>query len=121
MYGHTHTDFFSLMKSKSGLNIAVAHVNPSLTTASSLNPSFRVYEMDDSSYRLLDYSQYMLDLLKSNKERVPFWVLAYRFTQYYGVPSMSLGSYDSLLKKMPVFCFNGFDLKRVIKKYGIKR
>ncbi len=102
MYGHLHEDIFTLMKSHQGQNINVVYTNPSLTTFTYLNPAFRVYSMESSTFKLLDYTQYYLNLEKSNKEKVPDWQISYNFTDLFQVPSLSVRSHEIALRKMKV-------------------
>ncbi len=44
----------------------VTLVSPSATTFGDINPSFRIYYMDKTSYELIDYEQYHLDIQKAN-------------------------------------------------------
>ncbi len=103
MYGHVHEDYFALTKDRSGQAINVGYVNPSLSTYEYKHPSFRVYDMDATSYRLMDYVQYTLNLTTSNADKVPHWHESYRFTSYYGLPSLSVRSHVNLVNQMRVW------------------
>ena len=102
MYGHVHQDYFTLMKGKYGQVMSIAYVNPSIATYTSLNPTFRVYEMDPTTYDLLDYVQYSLNLTEANKKGVAEWKQSYRFTEYFGMPDLSIRSLEKLQQKMKV-------------------
>ena len=63
--GHTHNDGFVFLKNSSDEVVGVNYVSPSLTTYSSGNPSFRVYQFNDQMIE--DYTQYILDLNEHNE------------------------------------------------------
>ena len=100
IHGHIHQDFFVMMKGINKRPVSVTHVCPSLTTASFNRPSFRVYEVDRDTGTLTDYVQYSMDLVESNNNRTPVWKKSYRFTNYYGVKSLSVKSHNLVLEKM---------------------
>lgn len=102
MYAHVHQDYFALMRGSKKQPIGIGFVNPSLTTHMFSYPSFRIYDMHEQSYDLLDYTQYHLDLAKSNKELKAYWETAYKFSQYYEVPDMSFQTHELLVERMHV-------------------
>ena len=53
------------IQDKEGL-YGVSLISPSVTPYGHINPSFRIYHMDETTYELLDYQQYYLDLAKAN-------------------------------------------------------
>ena len=53
------------IQDKEGL-YGVFLISPSVTPYGHINPSFRLYHMDETTYELLDYQQYYLDLAKAN-------------------------------------------------------
>ncbi len=75
---------------------SIIHVIPSLTTFAKLNPSFRVYEMDAETFELLDYEQYRLYV----ESEAPEWQVAYRFTQFYSVPTMRPDSFVGIVERL---------------------
>ncbi len=102
MYGHMHEDSFVMIKNKAKQLRSVLHVNPSLTTDSQRHPTFRVYTMDATTYDLLDYEDYRMNLTQSNLAGKPVWYRSYNFTQYYHVPDLSVASYDLITKRFLV-------------------
>ena len=99
--GHTHEDDFQLIKSRIGNEIsAVVHINPALTTYHDLNPSFRLYEMDAETFTLLDYVQYRLYIEEANRNRVPEWKKAYRFTELYQVPNLDYNNFQVIVDRI---------------------
>jgi hypothetical protein len=68
--GHTHNDqFYSIRSVVDGRPIGTVFAVPSMTTFVDLNPSFRVYEVDDQSFQILDFVQYRLDMAKANLDK----------------------------------------------------
>ncbi len=79
---------------------AVIHVNPALTTYPTVNPSFRVYEMDAETFTLVDYVQYRLYIDEANKNGVAEWKQAYRFSEFFKVPSLDYYNFPIVLDKL---------------------
>ena len=77
-------------------------INPSLTTMPNVNPSFRIYEMDSSSYEITDFIDYRMNVTKSNQERKAYWYEALRFTEYFEVDSMKPEVFNELIKNATV-------------------
>ena len=73
MYAHVHEEYFAVMRGSNNQPVGIGHVNPSLTTFVACHPSFRIYEMNEFTHDLIDYTQYHLNLTKSNKELNPYW------------------------------------------------
>lgn len=100
MHGHVHQEYFALLKGRKNQTVGIGHVNPSLSTHVYSYPSFRVYDMNEFNHDLLDYTQYHLNMSRSNKELKPYWEEAYKFSDYYGVPDLSFRSHELLVEKM---------------------
>mgnify|MGYP006089238119 CR=1 FL=1 len=72
--GHEHTDTFRISGEKSFLT-----TSPSMSTAyPTSNPTIRLWKTEEDG-DVNDYDQYHFDLLKSNKEHVPYWSKSYTF------------------------------------------
>jgi sphingomyelin phosphodiesterase len=67
-FGHTHYDEFRMIPEyfNSTNVIGIIFTAPSLTTYSTKNPSFRVFEADLDTKHLLNYHQYRLNVTKAN-------------------------------------------------------
>ncbi|EAR89553.1 ser/thr phosphatase family protein (macronuclear) [Tetrahymena thermophila SB210] len=102
LFGHTHSDYFTLQRSALNVNetIGVQLITPSLTPNYKKNPSFRVYHVDAETYEVLDFDQYRLNLTKYNELGASAqnleWDLQYSFKQTYNLTDMSLQSLDNL-------------------------
>jgi len=118
IYGHVHQDYFSIMKGTKKQPVGIGMVGPSLSTYVYLYPAFRVYDMNEFTHDLIDYTQYHLDLLKANKELKAEWEVAYKFTEYYGVPDLSIESHELLVEKMKV---SNKVNSRMIMRHGEER
>ena len=79
-YGHTHSDEYQLFFNNDQLNLAkstkelteltpvnVAYLAPSLTTFVGSNPGYRIYEIDSTTYEVVNYHNYFLDLPRANR------------------------------------------------------
>ncbi|MDR3548958.1 MAG: metallophosphoesterase [Candidatus Pacebacteria bacterium] len=100
MFGHVHEGYFTVMKGQDGGEAGIGHVNPALTTSQFINPSFRVYEMDAETYEMTDYVEYRMNVSEANKFGKARWYRAHRFTEFYGVPDMSRGSFELVKRKI---------------------
>ena len=110
--GHTHNDdiegvseYFN--KSK------IIHLNfiaPQLTTYSFKIPSYRIYIIDKETMEIINYEQYRFDLEGSNKDKQPYWYLAYNASTFYGVKNML--DYNTIF-----FDFNNMS-QYVVNKYS---
>ena len=95
--GHTHRDDIEAITSYFDKNkiINLNFVAPQLTTYSNKLPSYRIYTIDADTKQVLDYEQYRFDLNKSNEEKKPYWNLAYKASQFYGVKNLL--EYNSII------------------------
>ena len=121
-YGHVHTEEFRLFEygSESKLDDASsteALVVPVLVTSSitpiyGSNPSYRLVEFSDKTGALLDYKTHYLDLdqtaanysnntnnsMDNNTLQEDPWIALPSFVQDYGLPDLSLDSFQQLLQ-----------------------
>ena len=60
-FGHSHVDHIAFFPSfKNPKELSSYHmISPSLTTATFLNPEYRILEIDYDTLQVLDYHQYM--------------------------------------------------------------
>jgi len=91
-YGHTHYDEFRTVHEYFNYtNIAgLIHIAPSLTTYTDKSPQFRIYDVDDTSKVILDYTQYFMNISKANADpdNTPTWEVLYNAKQYFGMENM---------------------------------
>lgn len=105
-YGHTHNDEFEMIydDEDTTLPISVAHIAPSVTTYSKMNPSFRIYIVDGdytgTTYQVLDYEEYWLDVNKANADGFPKWELLYTAKDTYGLADFTAASFDDFINRM---------------------
>jgi len=98
-FGHTHVDEFEITRSYiDNAPIGVVFVDPSVTTRSYLNPSFRIFDFDTDTNIPTNYYQYRLNFTKWNSNITgPIeWDLAYDFLSEYNLPDLSPESYLKL-------------------------
>mmetsp|Transcript_10262 Transcript_10262/g.25768 ORF Transcript_10262/g.25768 Transcript_10262/m.25768 type:complete len:636 (-) Transcript_10262:211-2118(-) len=121
-YGHVHTEEFRLLTYDNDesalegggfdrtnttefqtLSIPVL-VTSSITPIYGSNPSYRLVKYDDQSGALLDYSTHYLDLERANNNNVDnvdsAWIELPSFVEAFGVPNLSLESFQSLLQNL---------------------
>ncbi|XP_019384102.1 PREDICTED: sphingomyelin phosphodiesterase, partial [Crocodylus porosus] len=107
-FGHTHVDEFEMFYDEETLSrpVSVAFVAPSVTTYISLNPGYRVYQLDgnypESSHRVLDHETFILNLTEANAAgpgATPHWRRLYGAREAYGLPNAFPADWDQLLRR----------------------
>ena len=102
LFGHTHQDHFKVVQ-QGGKTLGSVLITPSVTTFSHQNPSFRVYSMDASTYELLDYDQYFLNITKANEfakqGKTPKFEFNYSAKDLYGLKDLSADSWLALANR----------------------
>lgn len=99
-YGHRHADTFRLIYSE-GRPVSWALLAPSVTprgASSTTNPGLRFYKFESNNGKVLDYTQYYLDVTNSKGETN--WAIEYNLTQYYGLREVSAVSLHNLAEKI---------------------
>ena len=89
-FGHSHKDEFKLVDGK-----WVAMVSPSLLPAEH-GSCVRLFEYDDFTYELLDYTNYCADVSEQDIHFRPL----YSFRETYGVDDASIQSWSLLYQKL---------------------
>lgn len=97
--GHTHTDEFRLMFNDDGTTIqSMMYVSPSVDLHGTRNPSVRVYELNDTTWEVLDYTQYYFDLSAySGATPEPVITKLYSAREEYGLSNLNPQSWYALL------------------------
>ncbi|XP_063824501.1 acid sphingomyelinase-like phosphodiesterase 3a [Ostrinia nubilalis] len=99
-YGHRHADTFRLIY-REGRPVSWAFLAPSVTprgAGSISNPGLRLYKFDSNTGKVLDYTQYYLDVTNSRGE--VHWAIEYNLTQYYGLREVSANSLEVLADRI---------------------
>ncbi|CAH0605620.1 unnamed protein product [Chrysodeixis includens] len=97
-YGHRHADTFRLIYSE-GRPVSWALLAPSVTprgAGSISNPGLRLYKFDSNTGKVLDYTQYYLDVTRGEAH----WAIEYNLTQYYGLREVNAVSLDALAERI---------------------
>lgn len=82
-FGHTHHDEFELFYDLNNITRAtnIAYIAPSTTTFYNNNPGYRIYVVDgfypSTTWRVVDYETYFLNLTEANITNEPKWQLEY--------------------------------------------
>ncbi|KAK7087201.1 sphingomyelin phosphodiesterase-like [Littorina saxatilis] len=107
-HGHTHKDeyevFYDLHNTSRALG--VSYVGGSVTLYSYTNPGYRIYTIDgnytDSSWEILDYSHYYLDIARANTagKATPTWSKEYSVKETYKMPSLFPEDWNNLIYRM---------------------
>lgn len=105
-FGHTHSMYYQMFydEETSLRPLGVAYMPGSITTYSNLNPGFRIYEIDGqyqgSSWRVLDYTNYFLNLTHANMYDEVIWQKEYTAKEAYGMTSLFPKDWNELIYKM---------------------
>lgn len=106
IFGHSHKDEFHLFYDLNNNTRAtnVAYLGPSVTTASFLNPGYRVYVADgiydNSSYQIIDYKTVILNLTEANLHNSLEWKLEYWARDAFNLSSLSPQNWADLVERM---------------------
>ncbi len=90
--GHIHMDDFRLFKEKPAVKDPASvflHVTPAVSPIFGNNPAFQIFNYNKSTFELLDYNSYYLDLAAIQKQ----WAHEYNFNNSYnqnGINNKSL-------------------------------
>ncbi|XP_059171991.1 sphingomyelin phosphodiesterase-like [Physella acuta] len=105
-YGHSHQDWYQMFYDNVTFQrpLGFGFVAPSVTTYSYNNPIYRIYTMDGdypgSSYAVLDYSNFYLNLTEANLYNTPTWRFEYSPKQAYNMTGLYAADWDQLLQRM---------------------
>ncbi|XP_031848043.1 sphingomyelin phosphodiesterase 1 [Nomia melanderi] len=92
--GHTHNDEMTIFYNSNHEAENIAWNGGSITSYSKLNPNYKVYNVNGSSYAVTDYENWMYDLHSANKNvnKRPKWYKSYSFKMEYGLSDLSAKS-----------------------------
>ncbi|CAL1543340.1 unnamed protein product [Lymnaea stagnalis] len=105
-YGHSHQDWYTMFYDNLTFQrpVAFGFVSPSVTTYSLNNPIYRIYTLDgdyaNSSWAVLDYSNFYLNLTEANLSDKPQWQFEYSPKKAYNMTGLYAKDWDDLLKRM---------------------
>lgn len=98
--GHTHADEFNIFYSRSNPNQALNVMwNGGSTTAfNDVNPNYRIYKMDPSTYQINHHETWIYNLTQANltPNQSPSWFKEYDFKTEHGVTNLSPASLSAL-------------------------
>ncbi|XP_026322161.1 acid sphingomyelinase-like phosphodiesterase 3a [Hyposmocoma kahamanoa] len=124
-FGHLHADTFRVFYDHDrpvSWALLAPSVSPHRDPAGSSNPGLRLYKFDINTGKVLDYTQYYLDLAASNRAAIPEWQPEYNLTQYYSLHDVSAYSLHNLAEKLRF----GIPLEaamfhKYLRAYNVKR
>jgi sphingomyelin phosphodiesterase len=115
-YGHSHRDEFELyypkgIVSRSAEPVSVAYIAPSITPVNGLNPSFRIYDLEQRIYHrrfqqpwisntIVDYETYVMNLPVSNEMGLAVWFEEMSVKRVYNMSDLSPSSWHNLTLRM---------------------
>lgn len=117
--GHTHADEFNIFYSRSNPTQALNVMwNGGSTTAfNDVNPNYRTYTMDTSTYQINGHETWIYNLTLANltPNQSPAWFKEYNFQNEYGIPNLSPASLSNLAE---TFARTPSKLMRVSVEWG---
>lgn len=86
-YGHSHHDEFEVIRdvATDSEAVGIVFVAPSVTPNGGVNPSFRVYNYDRTTFEILDYTQYYFNVTEANLNDGAEWKKSYSLLEEYGM------------------------------------
>jgi sphingomyelin phosphodiesterase len=97
LHGHEHTENYSTVRSiKNKKAVGVQHWTGSVSTFTEINPSFRVFEVDEETMLPVKIHTYILNVSDPN----PQWKWDHEMKEYYGMKDLSPRSFDELNDKL---------------------
>ncbi|CAG9794964.1 unnamed protein product [Diatraea saccharalis] len=105
-FGHLHADTFRVIYDNDrpvSWALLAPSVSPHRDPVGSSNPGLRLYKFDTNTGKVLDYTQYYLDLATANRNAGGAeWTAEYNLTQYYGLHEISASSLHNLADKLRI-------------------
>ena len=109
--GHRHQDTFRVYSTSTTTMGILTH--PSISPLDFFtDPSIRHYTYDRKSLTLIDYDQYILNLIEAERTQTDEWTLAYRFSSWYHQTDFLTSK--SLLKLIDLIHRDFYYLKRFL-------
>ncbi|XP_075148874.1 sphingomyelin phosphodiesterase-like [Haematobia irritans] len=99
--GHTHKDEMILHYSQNGHPMGISWNGGSLTSYTNKNPNYRSYEVEPTTYQVVDHSTWIFNLTQANEageKAKPEWYKEYKFTEF--TDDLSPAGINALLEKM---------------------
>ena len=94
-YGHTHNDQVTMYE-KDGEIFGGGWTGPSMMPDSRF-PSYRIYEYDKDSMKILDYTQYVANMSKVMTFNRIVYEPHYRYSEVYGEDLSVIGMYNGIV------------------------
>ncbi|XP_043276367.1 acid sphingomyelinase-like phosphodiesterase 3b isoform X3 [Venturia canescens] len=98
-FGHWHSDTFRTIYSDGGVPVSWIMMTPSVTPGRANgpnNPGLRLYKFETSTGKILDYTQFYLDLPKANIDGNANWATEYSLLEYYHLEEITPHSLHDL-------------------------
>ncbi|XP_021208939.1 acid sphingomyelinase-like phosphodiesterase 3b [Bombyx mori] len=124
-FGHLHTDTFRIFYDNER-PVSWALLAPSVTPHrypnDASNPGLRLYKFDTHNGKVLDYTQYYLDLKTANRNiESAQWTVEYNVTLYYGLHDITATSLHNLADRIRTgTTHDNSVLKRYLRAYKVK-
>ena len=105
LFGHTHDESISVIKSVStsnntASNIGINFIAGSLTSYTDKNPSFTLIEIDEEFMVPVNFKTYYYNIAKANDEGKITWELLHDFKSYYGLQDMRPDELNNLAERI---------------------
>ncbi|XP_063619740.1 acid sphingomyelinase-like phosphodiesterase 3b [Cydia splendana] len=123
-FGHLHADTFRVIYDNDrpvSWALLAPSVSPHREPAGASNPGLRLYKFDTNTGKVLDYTQYYLDLASANRAGAAEWTTEYNLTQYYGLHEVSADALHNLADKLRIgWPHETMAFNKYIRAYSVK-
>jgi hypothetical protein len=101
-FGHTHMDEVEVVRdvATDTVPIGIAFVAPSVTPQTNINPSFRIYTYNRTSFEVLDYQQFTINLTDCNIKGSIDWQLIYSPLAAYGMTALTPSDWQDMVNRL---------------------
>lgn len=102
LFGHTHTEYFGIVKSlQDNKNVGLHFICGSLTSMTNYNPSFTLLEIDEETMALHNIKTYYFNLTEANKPgSAPKWEILHDYLDHYQMIDLSPDSFGLLADRV---------------------
>jgi len=101
-FSHTHLDEFQVAVDGTGRAVSTVYIAPSLSPWTNLNPGYKIYSVDQTSWTVTDTERWFTDLEAANRRRheAPVWRRLYSARPEYGLTTLAPDSWLALAHRM---------------------
>ncbi|XP_077989820.1 sphingomyelin phosphodiesterase-like [Glandiceps talaboti] len=105
-FGHTHTDSFEIFYDEDTFSrpLSVAYIAGSVTTQPTMNPAYRVYDIDGdyagSSRMVIDHHTHIMNISHANLHDKPRWTKEYSARDAYDMKWLFPSDWHAMVQRL---------------------